>query len=114
MATGTPTVTQPGSSGPVRSMGPRSDTRIVVTFAVGAYATGGAALTLPDEVKGMSLKGVNILNPIPDPDGDVVFSWTGDAATPKVGATVISTGAEAANAADYAAVDLVAELIYGD
>lgn len=111
MATSTPVIQKAGSVAPTRSYS-RSDTRAVVSFTVGTYATGGAPLTLPDEVKGLRLIGVNILTPI-SPTGAIrYYSWNGDAAAPKVYATVASTGAQVANDVDLSAVTLLAELIF--
>lgn len=113
MATSTPTTLSPPVIGPVRSLG-LSDTRCVIRFTLGVYATAGAVLTLPtDEVKGLDLKGVNILTPI-SPTGAIrYYSWDGSVSAPKVYATVAATGAQVTDTTDLSAVELVAELIYG-
>lgn len=101
------------SPAPVRSYGPRGDLRALATLVVGSYATGGVAVTTPGAAQGFKLRGVNVLNPIPSPSVDRVFSWDGSTSAPKIGAKVISTGAEVANATDLSAVTLTLELVFG-
>lgn len=113
MATSTPTILSPGATGPVRSVGQLSDTRCVVRFTVGTYPTGGAPLTLPDEVRGLELRGVSILTPISATGAIRYYSWDGSTTDPKVYATVASTGAQVANDTNLTAVELVAELTFG-
>lgn len=110
--TGTPTIKRGGSVAPVRSMS-KSDTRVIVSFSVGVYATGGNPLTQPSDVAGLDLIGVKILNPTPDVTADVMFGWNGSISAPKITAKVISTAAQVANAVDLSAHTLIVELIYG-
>ena len=110
MASGAPVVQKPGSVGPVRSV-TRSDTRVVASVVLGAYVTGGIVVTLPDEVKGLDLVAINVMNPIIDVAGDELYSWNGDAAAPKITATVISTGAQLGNGVATSANPLWLEFI---
>lgn len=113
MATSTPVLSDSAGTGPLRSIGSYDEFRVQISFTVGLYATAGAVLTLPSGfTRGRRLRRVTVQNPIPDPAVDRIFSWNGSASAPKIGAKVISTGAEVGNGVDLAAVTLFAELVY--
>lgn len=112
MATGTPTIAAEGSVAPVRSF-TRSDTRVVTSIILGAYVTGGIVLTEPSEAKGMTLRGVNVMNPVIDVAGDELYSWDGSITAPKIIATVISTGAQLGSSVATSTNPLYVEFIYG-
>lgn len=112
MATGVATIKRGSSAAPARSM-TRSDTRVIVSFAVGTYATGGAVFTPPADVAGLDLVAINVLTPIPAVGTDRIFAWNGSISAPKITAKVISTAAEVADTTDLSATTLICELIYG-
>lgn len=113
MASGAPVVQKPGSHGPVRSV-TRSDTRVVASVVLGAYVTGGIVLTPPtDEVKGLELLAVNVLNPVTEVGVDRIYSWDGSASAPKIIAKVISTAAQVSDGGTTSTEPLWLEFIYG-
>lgn len=112
MATAAPVVPRPGSVAPVRSV-TRGDTRVVCSVVLGAYVTGGIVLTLPDEIRGMDLLAINVMNAIPEVAVDRMYGWDGSVSAPKIIAKVISTASELANASATSTAPLFLELIYG-
>lgn len=85
-----------GSVSPVRG-GPEGLELHVVDFVPdSSYSAGGDVFTMPDEIKGKSLAFIAVLAQLgKDVDGDVLYAWNGSTSSPKITATVISTGAEA-------------------
>ncbi len=112
MSTAAPIVQRVGSVGPVRSI-TRSDTRVVCSVVLGAYVTGGIVLTLPDELRGMDLLAINVMNAVTEVGVDRIYGWNGSVSAPKIIAKVISTAAELANASATSTAPLFLELIYG-
>ena len=105
-STGAPTLIG-GAAGPANSWAKGRLTIVPASFTMSAsYATGGDTVTLPSDAKGMELVAIDVLTPFPAPGTDRMFSWNGDAAAPKIGAKVISTGAEVANTTDLSATTL--------
>jgi len=113
MASGTPTVEAGSFLGPVRSY-TKSDTRFVTEIVLGAYVTGGIVLTEPEDVRGLTLVAVNILNPVIDVAGDEIYSWDGSKTAPKIIAIVCSTGAQLGNGVATSSNPLYVEFIYAD
>ncbi len=85
---------------------------VPVSFAPdSSYSTGGDVFTEPSPKPGI-LVSINVLNPVPDPAGDTMYSWNGSTSAPKIGAVVISTGAQVAAAVDNSGDTLYAEVKY--
>ena len=104
---GTPSVDGGGGGGsfaPVRGLSRGGQYEVIATSTLSnSYATGGDTVTLPGEVSGKDLLGLEILN---WNDGTRMYVWDGSVSAPKIKSLTALPATQSTAATDLSAVIL--------